>query len=84
MKEGDWFSMSGEAGEIYENQLPIIELYISGDFEILMKWIDETRKFHIEVNAETQKDAQQCQRYLNLEKKRKMLLLNYYYIKSQI
>ena len=58
LKEGDWISMSGDTGEIYEGQVPTIEPQISGDFQTIMKWADETRRLHIEANAETPKDAQ--------------------------
>ncbi|MEE3486287.1 MAG: putative PEP-binding protein, partial [Bacteroidales bacterium] len=60
MKEGDWISMSGDTGEIYEGQVPTIEPQISGDFETIMKWADEKRRMRIEANAETPKDAQQA------------------------
>ena len=60
LKEGDWISMSGDTGEIYEGQVPTIEPQISGDFETIMKWADETRRMRIEANAETPKDAQQA------------------------
>ena len=60
LKEGDWISMSGDTGEIYEGQVPTIEPQISGDFQTIMKWADETRRMHIEANAETPKDAQQA------------------------
>jgi len=59
-KEGDWISMSGDNGEIYKGKVPTVEPSISGDFETIMKWADETRKLHIEANAETPKDAQQA------------------------
>lgn len=60
LKEGDWLSFSGDVGEIYKGQVPTIEPQISGDFETIMKWADETRRLHIEANAETPKDAQQA------------------------
>ena len=60
LKEGDWISMSGDSGEIYLGQVDTIEPQISGDFETIMKWADETRRLHIEANAETPKDAQQA------------------------
>ena len=52
--------MSGDSGEIYLGQVDTIEPQISGDFETIMKWADETRRMHIEANAETPKDAQQA------------------------
>ena len=59
-KEGDWISFSGDTGEIYDGKVETIEPSISGDFETIMKWADETRRLHIEANAETPKDAQQA------------------------
>ncbi len=59
-KEGDWLSFSGDTGEIYDGQVATIEPQISGDFETIMKWADETRRLHVEANAETTKDAQQA------------------------
>ena len=60
LKEGDWISISGDTGEVYKGQVPTIEPQISGDFETVMKWADETRKLKVEANAETPKDAKQA------------------------
>jgi len=49
-----------DTGEIFEGQVATIEPQISGDFETIMKWADETRRLHVEANAETPKDAQQA------------------------
>ena len=54
------FGNSGDTGEIYEGKVETIEPQISGDFETIMKWADETRRLHVEANAETPKDAQQA------------------------
>lgn len=63
LKEGDWISMSGDNGEIYKGKVPTVEPSISGDFETIMKWADETRRMHIEANAETPKDAKQAREF---------------------
>ena len=60
LKEGDWISISGDTGEVYKGQVPTIEPSISGDFETVMKWADDTRKLKVEANAETPKDAKQA------------------------
>ena len=60
LKEGDWISISGDTGEVYKGQVPTIEPQISGDFETVMKWADDTRKLKVEANAETPKDAKQA------------------------
>jgi pyruvate,orthophosphate dikinase len=60
LKEGDWISISGDTGEVYNGKVPTIEPSISGDFETVMKWADEIRRLKVEANAETPKDAQQA------------------------
>ena len=60
LKEGDWISISGYSGEVYNGKVPTVEPGISGDFETVMKWADETRKLKVEANAETPKDAKQA------------------------
>ncbi len=60
LKEGDWISISGDTGEVYHGKVPTVEPGISGDFETVMKWADETRKLKVEANAETPKDAKQA------------------------
>jgi pyruvate,orthophosphate dikinase len=60
LKEGDWISISGDTGEVYNGKVPTIEPQISGDFETVMKWADDTRKLKVEANAETPKDAKQA------------------------
>ena len=60
LKEGDWISISGDTGEVYKGKVPTVEPGISGDFETVMKWADETRKLKVEANAETPKDAKQA------------------------
>ena len=62
-KEGDWISMSGDNGEIYDGKVPTIEPTIGGDFETIMKWADETRHLKVEANAETEKDATQARKF---------------------
>ena len=63
LKPGDWISMSGDLGEVYEGKVPTIEPELSGEFETLMKWADETRKLQVRANAETPKDAKQARKF---------------------
>ena len=63
LKPGDWISMSGDLGEVYEGKVPTIEPELSGEFETLMKWADETRRLQVRANAETPKDAKQARKF---------------------
>ena len=64
--EGDWLTIDGSTGAVYEGQLPLIEPDISKDMETFLGWCDEFRKkaargnmkgFGIRTNADTPEDA---------------------------
>jgi len=57
VKEGDWLSLDGSTGEVFEGQIPLVEPTLSGDFATLMSWADSYRKLKIKTNADTPKDA---------------------------
>ncbi len=59
-KEGDWISLDGSTGKIYEGKIPTVPAEISGDFERFMNWADETRDLQVRTNADTPKDAAQA------------------------
>ena len=63
LNRGDWISMSGDNGEVYVGKVPTIDPEISGEFETLMKWADETRKLRVRANAETEQDATQARKF---------------------
>ena len=56
-KEGDYISLDGSTGNIYGEDIATAEAKISGNFEIFMKWADETRQLQVRTNADTPKDA---------------------------
>ena len=56
-REGDWLTLDGSVGEVFEGQLSLINPEVSGDFAILMKWADSERKLGVWTNADTPKDA---------------------------
>lgn len=55
--EGDYISLDGSTGNIYEGDLPTQEAAMSGDFNRIMKWADEFRTLKIRTNADTMIDA---------------------------
>jgi len=57
-KEGDWISLNGSEGKIYEGELPTTEINIGGKFNKFLSWADEIRTLNIRTNADTPKDAQ--------------------------
>ena len=58
VKEGDWISLDGSAGEVMMGQVPTVVPDLSGDFSKLMEWADEIRKIGVRTNADTPNDSQ--------------------------
>ena len=62
-KEGDYLSIDGSTGNVYEGKLEMQEASISGDFGVFMSWADEARDLSIRTNADTPKDAKQAREF---------------------
>ena len=62
IKEGDWISLNGTKGRVYEGSLDLISVDINSNkpFRELMKLVDEVKTLHIRANADTPKDALQA------------------------
>ena len=58
-KEGDWVTLNGTLGLVYEGKLPLMtpDLQHNQDYVLLMKLVDKFRKLGIRTNADTPKDA---------------------------
>ncbi len=57
-KEGDWISLNGTTGEVYEGKIDTIEPKLSGDFGELMKLADKYTRMDVRTNADTPHDSQ--------------------------
>jgi pyruvate,orthophosphate dikinase len=57
LKEGDWISLNGSTGEVYEGKLATKEPDMSGDFGRLMILADKSSRMLVRTNADTPKDA---------------------------
>jgi pyruvate, orthophosphate dikinase len=57
LTEGDYISLDGSTGNVYQGSIKTVEPAISGAFGKLMEWADEFRKLGIRTNADTPKDA---------------------------
>jgi len=57
-KEGDFISLNGSTGEVYDGQIKTMEPGLSGDFGDLMKLADKKAKLYVRTNADTPHDAQ--------------------------
>ena len=62
-KEGDYISLNGSTGYVYEGVIPTKEPEMSGHFATLMSWADEVRRLKVRTNADTPKDAEQAVKF---------------------
>ena len=58
--EGDYISIDGSTGKVYEGQIHTVEASISDDFAKLMEWADEIRVLKVRTNADNPRDAKQA------------------------
>ncbi|RLC56816.1 MAG: pyruvate, phosphate dikinase, partial [Candidatus Cloacimonadota bacterium] len=56
-KEGDWVSLNGSTGEVYEGKIATIDPELSGDFGKLMELADKFTCMYVRTNADTPNDA---------------------------
>jgi len=62
-KEGDWISLNGSTGVIYEGQVATKDAEVSGDFAKLMELADEFAHLKVRANADTPRDAKAAFRF---------------------
>ena len=59
-KEGDYLSIDGSTGNIYDGQIPTVDATIAGEFGRIMGWADKYRKLKVRTNADTPTDAKKA------------------------
>jgi len=62
-REGDWISLDGSTGYVYEGELPTKEPELTGYFATFMQWADEIRRLKVRANADTPRDAAQARKF---------------------
>ena len=55
--EGDYISIDGSTGNIYDGIIPTVDATIAGEFGRIMAWADKYRRLRVRTNADTPKDA---------------------------
>ena len=56
-KEGDYISIDGTTGNIYEGDIKTVDASIAGEFGRVMAWADKYRKLKVRTNADTPADT---------------------------
>ena len=59
-KEGDFISIDGSTGNIYDGIIATVDAVIGGDFGRIMGWADKYRTMKVRTNADTPKDAKKA------------------------
>ncbi|MFA5857912.1 MAG: pyruvate, phosphate dikinase [Elusimicrobiota bacterium] len=62
IKEGDWLSLNGTKGLVYQGKLPLVDIDLDNNLSYtdLMKMVDKVRVLKVRTNADTPKDAAQA------------------------
>ena len=55
--EGDWISLNGSTGDVYDGQVPTVDAELSGDFAAIMNLADKFTKVDVRTNADSPRDA---------------------------
>ncbi len=58
--EGDFISIDGSTGNIYDGVIPTVDASIAGEFGRIMGWADKFRVLKVRTNADTPKDAKKA------------------------
>ena len=58
--EGDWLSIDGTTGNIYDGEIKTVDATIAGEFGRVMAWADKYRKLKVRTNADTPADAKKA------------------------
>ena len=61
--EGDWISLDGSTGKIYDGPVATMPASISGEFARVMGWADKYRRLGVRTNADTPHDAAQAVKF---------------------
>lgn len=59
-KEGDYISIDGSSGKVYEGSIKTVDPEVSGNFAKFMEWADDIRELKIRANADNPRDAKQA------------------------
>ncbi|MBR1543614.1 MAG: pyruvate, phosphate dikinase, partial [Muribaculaceae bacterium] len=62
-KEGDWISINGSTGEVYDGLVSTVDADMSGDFAAILKLADKYTKMLVYTNADSPRDAKVARKF---------------------
>jgi pyruvate, orthophosphate dikinase len=62
-RQGDWLSLNGSTGEVFEGRIPTQEPELSGDFGALMALAAKHQRLEVRANADTPDEAEVARRF---------------------
>lgn len=62
-QEGDWISINGSTGEVYDGLVPTVDADISGDFSAIMNLAEKYTKMKVYTNADSPRDAKVARKF---------------------
>lgn len=63
VREGDWLTLDGGEGIVYEAQLPLTTPEFPKAYQTIMKWADEIRTMRVRTNADTPQDSRKAREF---------------------
>lgn len=63
INEGDWITIDGTTGEVFQGQLPTVDPELSGSFGTIMEWAGKYKKLSIKTNADIPRDAEVARKF---------------------
>ena len=61
--EGDWISLNGSTGEVYDGLVSTVDADMSGDFAAILKLADKYTKMQVYTNADSPRDAKVARKF---------------------
>ena len=62
-REGDWLSLDGSTGNVYDGAVPTVDASIGGEFGRVMGWADKYRRLQVRTNADNPHDTAQAVKF---------------------
>ena len=62
-KEGDWISLNGSNGDVYEGLVSTVDAELSGDFAAIMNLAEKFTKVDVRTNADSPRDARTARKF---------------------